>query len=170
MIIYKDVFTGDEMISDSFKLKETEEGVVWEVEGKSISIGVGDINIGANASAEGDPEDEGVADEAQKAIDIVYSFRLQETQFDKKSFTLWLKGYMKKVKEYLEKNNASRVEPFQKGAQAYAKKLLGMYDNLQFFLGEQMEPEAGIAMAYYAEGASNPTFIFFKDGLKEYKV
>lgn len=48
------------------------------------------IDIGANASAE--EADEGVEDAVQKVNNIVHSFRLQETQFDKKSYLTHLKG------------------------------------------------------------------------------
>ena len=36
-----------------------------------------DVNIGANPSAEGGDEDEGVDDQAVKVVDIVDTFRLQ---------------------------------------------------------------------------------------------
>lgn len=36
-----------------------------------------DVNIGANPSAEGAEEDEGVDDQAVKVVDIVDTFRLQ---------------------------------------------------------------------------------------------
>ena len=36
-----------------------------------------DVDIGANPSAEGGEEDEGVSDEAVKVVDIVDTFRLQ---------------------------------------------------------------------------------------------
>jgi hypothetical protein len=32
-----------------------------------------------------------------------------------------------------------------------------------------MNLEAGLVFAYYEEGATDPTFIYFKDGLKEVK-
>lgn len=48
------------------------------------------IDTGANASAE--EAEEGVEDEAQKVNNIVHSFRLQSTSFDKKSYLTYLKG------------------------------------------------------------------------------
>lgn len=47
-------------------------------------VGSVDVNIGANPSAEGDGEDEGVDDQAAKVVDIVDTFRLQV------GFCLWL--------------------------------------------------------------------------------
>lgn len=37
------------------------------------------------------------------------------------------------------------------------------------FLGESGEPDASLAFAYYKEGASDPTFLFFKYALNEEK-
>jgi hypothetical protein len=47
-------------------------------------------DIGANPSAE--EADEGTEDTAQTVIDVVHSFRLNETSFDKKSYLTHLKS------------------------------------------------------------------------------
>lgn len=47
-------------------------------------------DIGANASAE--EAEEALEDQAVKVNNIVHSFRLQSTSFDKKSFLGYLKG------------------------------------------------------------------------------
>jgi hypothetical protein len=49
------------------------------------------VDIGANASAE-EPGDEGADDTATQVLDIVHSFRLNETGFDKKGYLTYLKG------------------------------------------------------------------------------
>lgn len=41
------------------------------------TVGSVDVNIGANPSAEGDGDDEGVDDQSVKVVDIVDTFRLQ---------------------------------------------------------------------------------------------
>lgn len=52
MRIYKDIFTGDEMFSDTYKIKLVNE-VMYEVTGKLISRKHDDIQLtGANPSAE----------------------------------------------------------------------------------------------------------------------
>ena len=48
------------------------------------------LDIGANASAE--EAEEALEDNAVKVNNIVNSFRLQSTQFDKKSYLVYLKG------------------------------------------------------------------------------
>lgn len=49
--------------------------------------GAVNVDIGANPSAEGGDEDEGVDDQAVKVVDIVDTFRLQVR--GKKNYTLW---------------------------------------------------------------------------------
>ncbi|CRK38181.1 hypothetical protein BN1723_004410 [Verticillium longisporum] len=58
MKIYKDILTGDELISDSYDLKEV-GGVVFEADCAMIELGAVSVNTGANASAE----------EAEEALD-----------------------------------------------------------------------------------------------------
>ena len=48
--------------------------------GQWVVQGAVDVNIGANPSAEGGEEDEGVDDQAVKVVDIVDTFRLQVRQ------------------------------------------------------------------------------------------
>lgn len=48
------------------------------------------IDTGANASAE--EADEGLEDAEVKVNNIVHSFRLQSTSFDKKGYLAYLKG------------------------------------------------------------------------------
>ena len=76
---------------------------------------------GANASAE--EASEALEEGAQTVINAVHSFRLSTTQFDKKTYLTYLKGYMKAVKAHLAENKPERVEAFEKGAAAYAKKI-----------------------------------------------
>lgn len=49
------------------------------------------IDTGANASAEGG-DDDGTEDAAIKVNNIIRSFRLQSTSFDKKGYLAYLKG------------------------------------------------------------------------------
>lgn len=84
------------MFSDSFKLKLVDE-VVYEVYGKLVQRKHGDVQIeGFNPSAE--EADEGTDEAVESGIDVVLNSRLVETFAfgDKKSFTLYLKDYMKK--------------------------------------------------------------------------
>ncbi|KAH8170732.1 translationally controlled tumor protein [Sarocladium implicatum] len=169
MIIFKDSLTGDEMISDSFDLKEV-DGIVYEVDCAMITEGAVQVNTGANASAE--EAEEELDDQEQKVNNVINSFRLQSTSFDKKSFLVYLKGYMKAVKGKLqEKGDEEAVAAFEKGAQAYVKNtLLPNFKDFEFYTGESQDPDGMIALLNYREDGVTPYIIYWKHGLDQMKV
>merc|ERR1712227_1096217 len=173
MKIYKDVFSGDELFSDTYPIKVVDD-CLYEVTGKHITRTEGDIQLeGANASAEGADGDEGGEATSVSGVDIILNHRLTETGFgSKKDFTVYLKDYMKKVVKYLEDNNRSgEVDDFKKNINGVMKDLLGSFKDLQFFTGESMDAEAMIAMCLYKDvnGEERPVLMFFKHGLEEEK-
>lgn len=166
MLVYQDLLTGDELLSDSFRYDELFEGVLWEVAGKWVIQGAVDVDIGANPSAEGG-EDEGVDDQAQKVVDIVDTFRLQEQPaYDKKQFVAWVKKYIKNLTPKLQ---PEQQDVFKKNVEAATKFLLSKLSDLQFFVGESMHDDGSTVFAYYKDGATDPTFLYFAHGLKEVK-
>ncbi|KAF2466416.1 microtubule/calcium-binding protein [Lindgomyces ingoldianus] len=169
MIIYKDIITGDEIISDSYNLKEV-DGIVYEADCTRITVGNDNIDIGANPSAE--EGDEGVEDTAQTVIDVVHSFRLNETSFDKKQYLTHLKDYMKKVKEQLKAKGADEdeIKTFEKGASAFAKKIVGSFKDYEFLIGESMDPDGMVILLNYREDGVTPYVTVWKHGLTEMKV
>ncbi|KAM1923436.1 hypothetical protein ACFX15_021353 [Malus domestica] len=169
MLVYQDLLTGDELLSDLFPYKEIHNGVLWEVDGKGV-VKVVVIDrcgyIGANPSAEGGGEDEGVDDQAVKVVDIVDTFRLQEQPpYYKKQFFTWVKRYIKLLTPKLD----GKSQEVYKNIEAATKFLLGKLSDLQFFVGESMHDDGGLVFAYYREGATDPTLIYFAHGLKEIK-
>jgi len=165
--VYQDKLSGDELLSDSFEYRELYEGVLWEVDGKWVVQGALDVDIGANPSAEGGGEDEGVEDAAAKVVDIVDTFRLQEQPpFDKKQFVTFIKRYIKNLTPKLE---GEEVDCFKKNIEGATKFLLGKIKDLQFFVGESMHDDGAVVCAYYKEGSIDPTFLYFAHGLKEVK-
>ncbi|KAF2231427.1 translationally controlled tumor-associated [Viridothelium virens] len=169
MIIFKDLITGDEVLSDSYDIKEI-DGVVYEANCKKISIGGENIDIGANPSAE--EADEGLEDTSQQVIDVVHSFRLNETSFDKKSYLGHLKTYMKKVKEAMKSKGASdeEVKKFEEGAQGFAKKIVSNFKDYEFLIGESMDPDGMVILLNYREDGVTPYVTVWKHGLDEMKV
>ena len=168
MIIYKDVFSGDELASDSYP--HHEEGCVIIFEGKMVTIEEGDYGIAANVdddAAEGAVADGLDASVAERVIDIVNAHKLQETPFDKKTYLAYIKGYMSRLKAHLEKEKPERVADFMKEAQAFVKKIISTFNDYSFYTGESCDPDAMVMILFYKEDGVSPCFYVFKDGVTE---
>ncbi|KAH9045419.1 translationally controlled tumor-associated [Lactarius pseudohatsudake] len=162
MLLYSDILTDDEMFSDAFPIKVV-DSIVYEVDCQLITVKEGaDIDIGANPSAE--EQEEALEEGAIQVNNVVHSFRLQSTAFDKKSFLTYLKGYMK------ARQKPDRVDQFEKGAATYAKKIIANFKDYEFYIGESMNPDGMVALLNYREDGTTPYFTFWKDGLKEVKL
>jgi len=175
MKIYKDVFSGDELFSDTYPMKLVGD-CVYEIYGKYETRKQGDVVLaGSNASAEGEDADEGCEESSESGVDVVLNHRLQETYFGtKKEYQDYLKLYMKKVIKHLQDNNrGDEVEAFKTNINGVMKPLLAKFKDLQFYIGETLDVSKGmILMLDYKEfnGEERPCFIAFKHGLEEEKV
>ncbi|EAA28119.1 hypothetical protein GE21DRAFT_4091 [Neurospora crassa] len=170
MLIYSDIITGDEIISDSYDLKEV-DGIAYEVDCAMIEEGAVQVDIGANASAE--EADEALDDGVVKVNNVVHSFRLQSTQFDKKGYLVYLKGYMKSVKNALKEQGKSdeEIKDFETKASAFAKNvILAKFKDWEFYTGESMNPDGMVVLLNYREDGTTPYVVVWKHGLKETKV
>ena len=79
MKIFKDVFSGDELFSDTYRLRLVND-VAYEIYGKHISRAWADVQLeGSNASTE-EPY-EGTGETSETGIDVVLNHRLVETCF-----------------------------------------------------------------------------------------
>jgi len=170
MIIYKDIFSGDELFCDQFKVELLHE-CLYKVTATLCKqdMGIDESKFGFNASAEGCDADEGAEDGCKYVIDVVDNHKLSETQFAKKDYQAYIKGYMKRVKQKLEEDKSDQLEVFTSNAQVAVKFLLGKFKDLCFYVGESMDYDAMIPlMESVDEKTSN--FYFFKHGLIEEKV
>lgn len=172
MKLYKDIFTGDEMFSDTYKMKLQDE-VIWEVYGKLVQRKDGEIRLeGSNPSAE--EADEGTEAGVSSGVDIVLNHRLVETFAfgDKKGYTLYLKDYMKKLVEKLQERAPDQVDVFKTNMNKVMKELLGRFKEFQFFTGESMDIDGMVAICEYrdVDGDQVPVFMFFRHGLDEEKL
>ncbi|KAL1931209.1 hypothetical protein VTP01DRAFT_10346 [Rhizomucor pusillus] len=167
MLLYRDIISGDELFSDAFPIKEVDD-IAYEVDCQMITIKEGEVDIGANPSAEGGEEtiEEGV----QTVNNVVHSAHLTETSFDKKSYMTYIKGYMKALKTKLQETNPERVPVFEAKATTLVKKILANFKDYEFYVGESMDPEGMVALLNYREDGITPYFTFFKDGLKQEKL
>lgn len=171
MKIFIDIISNDEMFADTYKMKLVDE-VIYEVQGRLVTRTEGEIKIdGANPSAE--EAEEGTDQNSETGVDVVLNHRLVECFAfgDKKSFTLYLKEYMKKILTVLQKDAPDQVEVFKTNMNKAMKEILGRFKELQFFTGESMDPDAMIALCEYRDidGKQVPVFMFFKHGLREEK-
>ncbi|KAK2751111.1 hypothetical protein FQN57_000186 [Myotisia sp. PD_48] len=190
MIIYKDVFTDDEILSDIFQIKEVDE-VFWEVDCKKyVKKKNQDFALeGANPSAEEGGDDYGGDDDEPGVMvhDIEESFLLnwlkpdddgQETKPSKDDFKAHLKKYVKNLSGHLKKTGASEEEvtKFQKAALAGFKKLVANYDNYDFMMGASMNPDgihcatARYVLIDFREDGITPYATIWKHGVTEMKV
>ena len=168
MIIYTDIITGDELISEAYGVKLVDD-IAYEADAAMITVKPGaDIDIGANPSAE--DQEEALEDGAEVVNNIVYSFRLQQTSFDKKSYLSTLKSYMKAVKEKPKESDPEAIPVFEKNAQAFAKKIVTNFKDYEFYIGESMDPDGMVVLLNYREDGVTPYLTFWKHGLKEVKV
>ncbi|KAG8249101.1 tRNA 2'-phosphotransferase, partial [Homalodisca vitripennis] len=132
----------------------------------------GDIQIdGFNPSAE--EASEGTDEAVESGVDVVLNHRLCETYAfgDKKSYTAYLKDYMKKLVEKLQESNPDQVDVFKTNMNKVMKDILGRFKDLQFFTGESMDIDGMVALLEYRDidGDSVPVLMFFKHGLLEEK-
>ncbi|KAH3673499.1 hypothetical protein WICMUC_003605 [Wickerhamomyces mucosus] len=144
------------------------DNVIYEADCSLVKVGGDNIDIGANASAEGGDED--VDDGVETVNNVVYSFRLQQTAFDKKSFLTYIKAYMKQIKAKLQETDPEQVEVFEKGAQAYVKKVIGSFKDWEFYTGESMDPDAMLVLLNYREDGTTPFVAIWKHGVREEKI
>lgn len=170
MKLYKDIHSGEEIVTDSFNFEYEFDNVLVKIQSKWVMEGGEQIDIGGGNAFGGAGEDEGCDDKAEKKLDVLAANKYQSTSFDKKAFTSYVKGFMKKTKAYLEEHNPQRVEGFMKAAPAAVKWILNNFDEFEFYLPESYDTENSIILSYYEEGAECPKFVYFIDGLKGQNV
>ncbi|EDW01350.1 translationally-controlled tumor protein homolog [Drosophila grimshawi] len=173
MKVYKDILTDDEMFTDTYKMKLVDD-VIYEVYGKLVSRNQDNIVLaGANPSAE-DADADIDTSAVERGIDVVLNHRLQESFAfgDKKSFTSYLKDYMKRLLTKLQESSPDQIDVLKSNMSRTMKDILGRFNELQFFTGESMDIDGMVAMCEYREidGESVPVFMFFKHGLQEEKL
>ena len=178
MLIYKDIFTGDELSSDTYPTKVVDD-VMIEFTVKYEVRKEGQIQLaGANASAEGEDADDGDDETVQRGIDIVLNHALVEMPIycDAKAFKEYLKEYMKRLAEHLKKDGMSEDD-----LKAWKTKMQGCFGsickkdrfkNLQFFAGageNAHEGQLGILEYRENDDGETPYMMFVKAGLEEEK-
>jgi len=179
MIIFKDIVSGDEIISDTWELKDIDD-TVYEIDCRKITKGPDNVDIGANPSAE--EADEALDENQTTVIDIVDAFRLNFLGDEasgtrlfgtKKEYMGQLKTYMKKVVEKMKESGAddAAVKKFQTSAQAYyTKQIAPNFKDYDFYVGESMDTDGMVVLLNYREDGITPFITIWKHGLTQMKV
>ena len=81
-------------------------------------------------------------------------------------------AYMKAVKKALGEKGASEetIKDFESKASGFAKKIIGNFNDYEFFTGESMNPDGMIVLLNYREDGVTPFVTVWKHGLDEMKV
>jgi len=172
MIIFKDIVTGSELISDSYDLKEV-DGILYEADCAMIQVGGESFDTGANASAEEGGED--LEDGVSKVNNVIHSFQLQEMPMDKNGYKAHIKSFIKRTKKYMDETGASDEdkEAFKTKGQAFMLKVLKNIGDYEFYIGEagpSDNDDQHVALLNYREDGTTPYFTFWKHALKGEKV
>jgi len=180
MKIFKDVITGDEMLSDTFQMTVEYEDAIYKVPSKNRpKDDLGDVDVGCgDAFTKQEGEEEPSAPQGvEMVLDVIANSELKQVNMSKKEFMAYIKDYFKKIIAYLEENGKKdRVEGFKKGAQAFIKFIVPKFDDIELYTGANGENDdgeivGGICISYWEDdSAKGPMFYFFKDGLKEEAV
>jgi len=131
-----------------------------------VTVDAGGYEIGPNPSEDTETGADDQPDIVKRVINIVEIHQLQEVFFDKVTFISWLRKYIKRVVGYLEKKDPERASVFESAIQEFARvRILPNFDELSFWSGASMDPNAGVVFSFCAEDSLDPTFWFLKDGL-----
>ncbi|KAI0993376.1 hypothetical protein K3495_g14808 [Podosphaera aphanis] len=154
MLMFKDIITGDNILSDSYPIKEV-DGFIYECDGSMINKA-----DGANSA------------ETEKVIDIVDAFQLQKTTLDIGSYTAHIRGYLKSVKEKLESSEASAEEMtvFENGARSFVKNVVDNFKDYDFYTSSSKNPDGMVILLKYRDDGTTPYVSVWKHGLTELKV
>jgi len=177
MLIYKDIFTGDELASDSFPVKLV-DGIIYEFTGKFVSRKDDDIVLsGSNPSAE--EAEEGAEECVAKGIDIVMNHQLNdmtEIYSSLASFKDWVKEYLKKLVDRMKEEGKkdADIADFKKKMQEWVAGLLkkDRFKELQFYSGSgECAVDGQLMIIEWRDigGEQKPVGMLVKAGLEEEK-
>merc|ERR1712195_327521 len=153
------------MISDAFDTEEAYDGYVIKCKSAMIVKGACKIDIGDSLPVDGEQAD----DQDETVNNVVDGFCMVGMAMKKSEFQTYIKGFMGKMKKRLDETAPDRTAGFMKAAQGCVKYLLGKFEDLEFYLGDEdptMDGHLGMACWDDVENDTAPTFYFFKDALK----
>lgn len=163
MLVYEDIFSGDELLSDAYPHTFSDDGVLIQAEGSIREFEGTDL-----LTTPEQIEDAQANGACEYKMDISTQMELQKMELDKKGFQGYIKRYMKQTMAKLETTKPERVEIFKKGAIEFINKVLKDFKSFEFYLGQSCDLEGG--MVFVEWYADNDCHVFcFLDGLKAVK-
>ena len=176
MIVYKDLISGDEMMTDAFprnSVHDKDGNIVeglFEVESSMSVKGSDNVDIGCGNAFGG--EEETNDGSVEKVNNIVDSFTYTEVPFGNKSeLKEYLRDYFRSIRAKLKEEGTPQpeIKEFMSQAPAMVVFLLSQFSDMQTFAGESMTAEGGMAFGYYKDGAHCPTFVYITKSLEAEK-
>merc|ERR1711908_207586 len=157
MIVYKCIVNESEFVTDAQTEAEDVEtlfgGCVKKIPARYIEVGEEDIDIGANASAEGGDD----------------NFRYQEMEYKKKEYMTYMKGFCKKIVRYKKANGLEdEVASFKENVQEALKAITAEWDEYCCYVNEDYDCEGSTVLCRY-DADANPFFYYFMDGFSATK-
>lgn len=173
MLVYNDIITGDQVLSDAYK-QEPIEGFDGMFVVRSKLVGKGGITLaGENPSAEGggDGGDDGV-EKVNNMIDQELGFsynpgpEMKLGAFVKGVYQPWCKAVKAKIVESGQKPKA-----FMQSAKKGVEWLKKNFKNCEIFFGKSMNPDSFILGVWddEANASGAQSFVFFTHALVEEK-
>ena len=138
-IVQKCIFSGSGMICDAFETTDSYEGVIMECPTQLVNKAAMTFDIG---------DADEINDEDQTVNNVVDGFGMPPLNLKKGAFKAYIKRFMGKVVEHLRATNPDRIADFKKHATNAIKYLLGKFDDLEFYLGNNdpyMDGHIGIS-------------------------
>lgn len=171
MIVYTDINSGDQVLSDSYTQKplvydgEEVEGIVT-VQSRLVAKGGETFDTGANASAE--EQEEGGDDTVQKVIDVADP----ETGFgyegpmtlNKAEFGALYKKWCKETKEKIVENG-QKPKQFMESAKAFLGVLNKEFKNFEIYQTKSFDSFVVGWWDDEANTSGSPKFIYFSHAL-----
>ena len=161
MLIFRDIRTNDEILTDSYKMKLVND-FYWEVEtkyGSEKGMEISESMFGGNASAEDAPEDVAEA-EVKWGYDVVLKNDLVEFSFGKwKEFQVHLKKTLDKCKDKIKENAGADyyTGDFKTKLEKFMTEFLKPnFKELQFFFGPSAMDEEWFACPIFLLECQDP--------------
>lgn len=184
MIIFKDMFTNDEVLTDAeppLEVKDKDGNVVvalLKVQSRLKTKGGDEIDVGGGNAFGGAAEDEGPDDAVEKVnhlADDSIGFGYTEFPLDKATFKDYFKVYMKRVIKTVKASGkhedfAAWAATYKTEAAAAYKYLLANFKELEFYMNKSRDMTAGLIYAIWEGEAAEPQFMYFTHGLEEERV